>query len=284
MSRIGILNPGAMGVSIAASARDAGHHVYWSSAGRSQATRQRAAAQNLIEVDSLAQLCRTCDVILSVCPPHAAESVAQSALAADFRGLYCDGNAISPPKAQRIGAKLTAAGIDFVDGSIVGPPAWKVGATRFYLSGGAANRVADLFAGSLTEAMVIGEDIGRASALKMVFAAQTKGYAALLSAIQAAAEQLGVRDDLAREWGFRDPNETAQTENRVRSVTSKAWRFAGEMDEIAETFDMAGIPSGFFVAAAEVYTRLAGFKDADETPPLDEALAALMPETKGKDE
>ena len=284
MSRTGILNPGAMGVSIAASARDAGHHVYWSSVGRSQATRQRAAAQNLIEVDSLAQLCRTCDVILSVCPPHAAEAVAQSALEDGFRGLYCDGNAISPRKAQRIGAKMTAAGIDFVDGSIVGPPAWEAGATRFYLSGGAANQVAKLFDGSLTEALVIGEDIGRASALKMVFAAQTKGFAALVSAIQAAAEQLGVREDLAREWGFRDSNETAQTQRRVRSVTSKAWRFAGEMDEIAETFDMAGIPSGFFAAAGEVYRRMAGFKDADETPPLDEVLAALMAKTERNDE
>ncbi len=276
MSRVGILNPGAMGVSIAASARDAGHQVYWSAAGRSPASRQRAAEQNLIEVDSLARLCAACDVILSVCPPHAAESVAQSALAAGFQGLYCDGNAISPRKAQAIGAKLTAAGIDFVDGSIVGPPAWEAGATRFYLAGGAANRVADLFAGSLTQAMVIGEDVGRASALKMVFAAQTKGFTALISAIQAAAEQLGVREDLAREWGFRDPDAAAQTQNRVRQVTAKAWRFAGEMDEIAETFDMAGIPAGFFVAAGEVYERMAGFKDADEAPPLEDALAALL--------
>ena len=276
MSRMGLLHPGAMGVSIAASAQTAGHDVYWSAAGRSQASRQRAAAQNLIEVDSLAALCRACDVIVAVCPPHAAEDAAQAAMEAGFQGLYCDGNAISPRKAQSIGTKLTAAGIDFVDGSIVGPPAWKAGTTRFYLSGGAADRAAKLFAGSLTEAMVIGEDIGRASALKMVFAAQTKGFAALLAAIQATAEALGVREDLAREWGFRDPNETAQTQRRVRNVTAKAWRFAGEMDEIAETFDMAGIPSGFFAAAAEVYARLADFKDVDETPPLEKTLAALM--------
>lgn len=276
MSQVGILNPGAMGVSIAASARDAGHQVYWSAAGRSQASRQRAAEQNLIEVDSLPQLCAACDVILSVCPPHAAESVAQAALAAGFQGLYCDGNAISPRKAQDIDAKLTSAGIDFVDGSIIGPPAWAAGATRFYLSGGPANRVAALFADSLTQTIVIGADVGQASALKMVFAAQTKGFTALLSAIQAAAEQLGVRADLEREWGFRDPNAAAQTQNRVRKVTAKAWRFAGEMDEIAAAFDMAGIPSGFFVAAGEVYERMASFKDADETPSLEETLAALL--------
>ncbi len=276
MSKTGILNPGAMGVSIAASAREAGHSVYWVAAGRSQASRQRAIAQNLIELDSLAELCAACDVILCVCPPHAAEAVAQAVLEAGFHGLYCDGNAISPRKAQRIGAKLGAAGIDFVDGSIVGPPAWKTGTTRFYLSGGAANRVAKLFAGSLTEAIVLGADVGRASALKMVFAAQTKGFAALLSAIQATAEQLGVRGDLEREWGFRDPDAAAQTQKRVRNVTAKAWRFAGEMDEIAATFEMAGMPSGFFVAAAEVYGRMAGFKDADERPPLEDVLAALM--------
>ena len=274
--KVGILHPGAMGVSIAASARTAGHEVYWSAAGRSEASRRRAAEQNLIEVDSLAELCAACDVILSVCPPHAAVDVAQATLKAGFRGLYCDGNAISPRKAQDISRQMQAGGIEFVDGSIVGPPAWKAGVTRFFLSGGAAHQVAKLFEGSLTEAIVLGEDIGRASALKMVFAAQTKGFAALVSAIQATAEQFGVRDDLAREWARRDPDETARTEKRIQSVTDKAWRFAGEMDEIADAFAMAGTPAGFFVAAAEVYRRLAGFKDADEPPPLEKALAALL--------
>ncbi len=275
MSKVGIINPGAMGISIAASARAAGHEVYWASAGRSAGTRQRAEAHSLLEVESLTELCAVCELLLCVCPPHAAATVADAVIKAGFSGCYCDGNAIAPGQALQIGERLTAAGIDFVDGSIIGPPAWKEGSTRFYLSGPSAGQIADLFAGTVTEAIAIGGEIGKASALKMVFAAQTKGFTALLSAIQGAAEALGVRDDLDREWARRDPDVAKQRVNQVRGVTGKAWRFAGEMQEIAATFESAGMPPGFFEAAHVVYQRLAQFKDADERPELEEVLAAL---------
>ena len=275
MSKVGIINPGAMGVSIAASARSAGNDVYWSSAGRSAGTRQRAEERRLIEVATLDQLCAVCEIIICVCPPHAAESVAEAVIAHGFSGLYCDGNAIAPQQSQAIGRRLEAAGIEFVDGSIIGPPAWKAGATRFYLSGPSAGQIAGLFAGALTEAIVIGDEVGKASALKMVFAAQTKGFTALLAAIQGAAEQLGVREDLDREWARRDADVAQQRVDSVRNVTGKAWRFAGEMQEIAATFESAGMPPGFFEAAHEVYRRMARFKDAEELPELDEVLAAL---------
>ncbi len=275
MSKVGIINPGAMGISIAASARAAGHDVHWSAAGRSEATRQRAQEQNLIAVATLNELCGNCDVILCVCPPHAAHSVAEAVIDAGFRGLYCDGNAIAPQKARKIGARLATADIDFVDGSIIGPPAWKQGATRFYLSGASAQQVADLFSGTVTEAIVIGDEIGKASALKMVFAALTKGSTALLTAIYGTADQLGARDDLEREWAMRDSDSVLQRRNQVRNVTEKAWRFAGEMQEIAATFESAGIPPGFFEAAHDVYQRMARFKDADAAPELEEVLAAL---------
>lgn len=275
MSKVGIINPGAMGISIAASARAAGHELYWASAGRSADTRQRAEAHSLLEVESLTELCAVCELMLCVCPPHAAATVADAVIKAGFSGCYCDGNAIAPGQALQIGERLAAAGIDFVDGSIIGPPAWKEGSTRFYLSGPSAGQIADLFAGTVTEAIAIGGEIGKASGLKMVFAAQTKGFTALLSAIQGAAEALGVRDDLDREWARRDPDVAKQRVNQVRGVTGKAWRFAGEMQEIAATFESAGMPPGFFEAAHDVYQRLAQFKDADETPELEAVLAAL---------
>ncbi|MCY3976962.1 MAG: DUF1932 domain-containing protein [Chloroflexi bacterium] len=275
MSRVGIINPGAMGISIAASARAAGHDVYWSAAGRSEATRQRAEEQNLIALDTLNELSGNCDAIVCVCPPHATQSVAEAVIDAGFRGLYCDGNAIAPQKAQAIGARLATAGIDFVDGSIIGPPAWKAGATRFYLSGASAEQIAELFDSTVTAAIVIGDEIGKASALKMAFAALTKGSTALLSAIYGTADQLGVRDALEREWAMRDSDSVAQRRNQVRNVTEKAWRFAGEMQEIAATFESAGMPPGFFVAAHDVYERMAQFKDADSAPELEDVLAAL---------
>ncbi len=100
MNKIGILHPGEMGVSIAASAINNGHPVYWVSTNRSEQTRLRAEKYNLIELKSLARLCQTCDVIISICPPHAAEEVAGSVITEKFKGIYLDANAISPQRVK----------------------------------------------------------------------------------------------------------------------------------------------------------------------------------------
>src|SRR5687768_3634193 len=139
MKKIGVLHPGEMGISIAASAINAGHQVYWLSEGRSDKTRARAEKYALLEINSLSLLCQTCEVIISICPPAAAEEVARSASEAGFRGLYLDANAISPQRAIKIGQMLEANGIDFVDGGVIGGPAWKPKETWLYLSGERAN-------------------------------------------------------------------------------------------------------------------------------------------------
>ena len=103
MSKVGILHPGAMGISIAVSMRTAGHAVYWVSEGRSTESRLRAEDHQLSQVPTLSELCAMCEIIICVCPPHAADDVAIQVIEAGFSGLYCDGNAIAPRKAGRIG-------------------------------------------------------------------------------------------------------------------------------------------------------------------------------------
>ncbi len=274
--KIGILHPGAMGISVAAAAQNSGHTVYWTSAGRSPHTHTRAQQHHLLDGQSLAALCHTCTMLISVCPPHAAEEVAQQALARGFTGLFVDANAIAPQRARHIGEMMAANGVAFVDGGIIGGPAWQPHSTWLYLSGLEAERVAGCFANGPLETQVIGEEIGKASALKMCYAAYTKGTSALLAAILGTAESLAVRDELMQQWQRDDPAFPAQTENRVRRVTAKAWRFAGEMEEIAATFAAAGLPDGFHLAAAEIYTRLADFKEQEEVPALTTVLAALL--------
>ena len=132
---IGILHPGAMGISVAASALLSGHQVCYASEGRGDATRARASEHNLRDLGTLADLCQTCSIIISVCPPHAAEDVASQVIAHGFKGLYLDANAIAPQKTIRIGEILSSAGITFVDGGIIGGPAWDPGETWLYLSG-----------------------------------------------------------------------------------------------------------------------------------------------------
>jgi 3-hydroxyisobutyrate dehydrogenase-like beta-hydroxyacid dehydrogenase len=217
MSNIGILHPGEMGISIAAAVIKSGHQVYWSSQGRSDGTRARAEKHNLVEVDSFPQFCRMCEVILSVCPPHAAEEIARFILEAGFKGLYLDANAISPQRAIRIGQLLETNNIQFVDGGIIGGPAWTPKETWLYLSGERADEIADYFSNSPLETRIIGREIGKASALKMCYAAYTKGTTALLSAILTTAESLGVREELSA-MGMDDK------EFQNRSIESEACR------------------------------------------------------------
>lgn len=274
MPRIGLIHPGAMGASVGAAASGNGHPVLWASMGRTASTYKRAQRANLDDVGTVEALVKASDIVLSVCPPHAAPDVAREVAQLGFTGVYVDCNAISPDRTRAMQRIVEAAGADYVDGGIIGGPAWtREAGTHLYLSGPRANEVAACFAGSPLQAPVISEHIGAASAIKMGYAAYTKGTTALLTAILGVVEREGVRAELAGQWGEAF---TQQTVRRVCSNTAKAWRFVGEMHEIADTFRGAGLPGGFHQAAAEVYERLAVFKEHTEPPAIEAVLEALL--------
>ena len=268
MTGTGFLHPGAMGASVAGACLGT---RLWASEGRSDATRVRAEAAGLDEVGSLAEMVDAADVIVSVCPPAAALDQARAVAEAGFGGVYVDANAVSPATARAIGGLFERP----VDGGIIGPPV-RAGATRLYLSGDEAASVAQRWAGSDLEVRVVDGPVGAASAVKMAFAAWTKGTSALLIAIRALAESEGVTDDIVGEWQTSMPDLLARADLTASGVGPKAWRFAGEMEEIAATFAANDLPSGFHLAAAETYERLAGFKNRDPGPSLDEVTAALL--------
>ena len=272
---IGVLHPGEMGVTVGASVRAGGARVLWASEGRSAQTRDRAAAAGLEDAKTLASVCASSGVILSVCPPHSALDLARDVAAQRFSGLYVDCNAVSPGTAREIGRIVEGAGATFVDGGIIGPPARARGTTRLYLSGAEAGRIAGLFAQGPLEAIAMDGEPGAASALKMAYAAYTKGTAALLVDIRAMAIRTGVDKALLDEWALSQKDLGARSERAAGETARKAWRFTGEMAEIAATFDDAGLPDGFFRAAAEIYESLAGYKDAPGMPSVAEVAKAL---------
>lgn len=272
---IGVLHPGDMGATVAASARANGLRVLWASETRSPQTRKRAAAAGLEDVTTVASLCVASGVILSVCPPHSALDLARAVAAQSFSGLYVDANAVSPGTAQEIRRIIERAGATFVDGGIIGPPARARGTTRLYLSGAEAPRIAQLFSQGPLEAIVVDGGPGAASALKMAYAAYTKGTAALLVGIRAMAIKAGVDQALLDEWDRSQGDLGVRSERAAGETARKAWRFAGEMAEIAATFDDAGLPDGFFLAAGEIYESLAGYKDAPDMPSVSEVAKAL---------
>lgn len=273
MTTVGVINPGAMGASIGAAAAGNGHRVLWAGDGRSPATHDRASQAGLEDCGSIKSLVAECAIIISVCPPANAADVAVDVITAGFRGLFVDANAISPDRARGIATNVTSGGARFVDGGIIGGPAWtRDSRTVLHLSGDEASAIADLFADSPLHTNIVSDEVGAASALKMVFAAYTKGSTALLAAILGVAEKEGVRQDLERQWGDEF---TGQTHRRVTANTAKAWRFVGEMEEIAATFAGAGLSPGFHTAAADTFARLDIFKD-NPAQEIDAVLDALL--------
>lgn len=266
----GFLHPGAMGSAVAAQCRGS---RLWASQGRSSQTATRAAESGLTDCGSLAEMVSQADMIVSVCPPDQALALAHQVSAEGFEGVYVDANAISPATAHRISEMFDR----FVDGGIIGPPPKKAGSTRMYLSSlhaGLADHVAERWDGSNLGVRVMAGGTGAASAIKMCFAAWTKQNSALLLAINALAAAHGISAELNSEWATSMPDLAARSQTAARTSGPKAWRFEGEMHEIAATFADSGLPAEFHLGAAEIYKRMKGFK-GHEGPSLGEVLESL---------
>lgn len=251
---VGFLHPGQMGETLAANCSES---ALWVSEGRSASTRARAEQQGVTEVATLDELVGRAGAIVSICPPGAATEVAATVAEAGFAGLYVDANAVSPETARSIAGSFE----QFVDGSVIGPPAHVAGFTRLYLSGERADEVAGWYDGSSLDARVIGAEPGAASALKMAYASWTKIGSAMNLAIRSLARAEGVDDALVDEWNISQPGMVERSDRVAAGVAPKAWRFMGEMDQIADSFSATGLPSGFADAANEIYRRMARFKD-----------------------
>jgi 3-hydroxyisobutyrate dehydrogenase-like beta-hydroxyacid dehydrogenase len=252
---IGIMHPGKMGSAIAADLLAQGHHVLWSSAGRSEATSRRARAAGLEEAAGLAELARRCEVIISVCPPHAALDAASQIT--EFSGIFVEANAVSPATVNEIADIIRSTGAAVVDGGIMGPPPGapdEISRYQIFLSGDEARTIAPLFSGQI-HAVVIDGPVGAASALKMAWAAWMKGSSALLLAIRAFARAYHVEDAILAEWVTGIPGLAERSEEAARLLAEKGWRWPGEMEEIAVTARAAGVNQTMFLGAADVFRQ-----------------------------
>jgi 3-hydroxyisobutyrate dehydrogenase-like beta-hydroxyacid dehydrogenase len=286
---IGLLHPGEMGAAVGQCLVGNGYPVLWAPEGRSAATAARAEAAGLTAADGLADLVGRADIIFSVCPPHAALHVAgqvagtaaSGGLEAGSRGqparrgrIFVDANAISPATTRKVAAMVEASGAAYVDGGIIGAPPVAPGHTRLYLSGPQAGEVRRLFEGSALDARLVGPDApaGAASAVKLAYAAWTKGTAALVLAARGLARAEGVEDVLLTEWALSQPGLDERSARAARAAAAKGWRWIAEMEEIAAAMAAAGLPEGFHRAAAEIYRRSPGDSDGS----LDAVLTALL--------
>ena len=280
---VAIQSPGDMGSGVGRELIARGFRVVTCLAGRSERSRKLAEAAGLELADSLDALVSGTDLLLSILPPAAAESFADEAAAAvrrtGARLPVADCNAISPATAGRIAARFTGTGAAFIDAGIIGPPPGRSDLpTRFYCSGPDTSAL-EALDGPALSVRRLGDDIGRASAMKMVYAAVTKGTFTLHAAALTAARVHGLSGPFHAELEESQPAAFAAMNRMVPRLPLDAARWVGEMHEIRDTLASAGLPAGFHRGAAEVFDLLARTPIADETREtvdpsrtLDEAL------------
>ena len=273
-TKIALLHPGDMGSAIGACAVRRGHKVLCALEGRSETSRERANAAGLLDLGSLDAAVAQAAVVLSVCPPHGALQLARRVAGCGFKGLFVDANAIAPATARMSARIIEDAGGAFVDGGIVGAPPAPGKPGRIYLSGARAAEVVKLFEGSDMNTVDMQGPVGQASAFKACFASWTKGTWALLASIYAVAQAEGVDAALRAQWSQSHPDLVKQLDAPSLNP-AKAWRWISEMEEIALTNKSAGLPDGFFLAAADLYRRLEQYKDDPSRPSIEKVSAAL---------
>ena len=282
---IGLLSPGEMGHTIGGVLRGHGAHVLTHLGGRSDRSRALAEAAGIEDTPSLATLVTEVDILLSVLVPARALEVAITiaAVIAETGAdpLYVDCNAIAPRTVRQAEAVIRAAGGRFADAGIIGPPPRKPGTTRIYASGPDAAALTILNDYGL-DLRVIGSEAGQASGLKMCYAALTKGLIALGTELLLAAEQMGLADALRAEQQQSIPNVLAWLERSVPSMPPKAYRWVGEMEEIAATFADLGLTPNILLGAADMYRLVEDAPIGRESPEtrdknrgLDGVIAAL---------
>jgi 3-hydroxyisobutyrate dehydrogenase-like beta-hydroxyacid dehydrogenase len=267
---VAVMSPGDMGHAIGRTLREGGLRVITSLEGRSARTAALAAEAGIEGVPDDATLVREADVLLAVLVPAAAPSLGERIVRAlEATGstlLYADLNAISPRTVQGIGRRLEAAGARFVDGGIIGgPPQPGRGGPRIYASGADAPELAALSRGGL-DVRVLGGEIGAASGLKMCYAAMTKGLTALATELLVAAEVMGLAVPLRAELEGSQGALWASLGRGIPGMPPKAYRWVGEMEEIAATFADLGLTPRILQGAAEMYRFVEQTPLGEETP------------------
>ena len=264
---IGLIGCGEMGAAIGAHLVSAGFDVATVLAGRGAETRQRAAEAGLGEAADLGALLERAGIVLSVIPPSAAVDEAR-AVAAAAQGrrafTYLEANAISPQRAVEIAQLFVDTPANILDGGIVGLPPAAGKRPKLYLSGGEPEKLEPLD-GIAFDIVPIGDEIGRASAFKMAYAALTKGTNALLTAGMLLARHHDMLDAFTAELSASQPELMSRAEANIARLPADAGRWVFEMEEIAASFAAAGLPSGFHEGAADIMRILDASRFGTET-------------------
>ena len=238
-------------------------------AGRSDRTRELSENAGIIDVPNLNDLVEQSDVIMSVTVSEAVRGlcheIAYAVKATDADLLFAECNAIAPALSSQMQIVLNEGGSRYVDASIIGPPPRNGSSPRLYVSGDNAAEMEQLRDFGL-DVRNLGNQLGRASGIKMCYAAMTKGTAALHTELLIAAEKMGLSEELLIEFTNGHQSVVDRMQSWIPSMPAKSRRWVSEMEEIEATLRDLGLTPNIFKGVADMYRSVGATKLGDENP------------------
>ncbi len=295
LPNVGILMPGDMGHGCGKVLLDNGFNVFTCLSNRSERTKSLAKKSGIEDTDNIENLLNKVDIILSILPPEYAILQATIVNNVSIKNnidkiiTYVDCNAVSPETSIKIGDTLSQKKFNYVDGGIIGlNPIIEEGKTRLYVSGEQADKL-KVMDGKGLVVKIIGNEIGKASAMKMVYASATKGTFALHAAVITASRKLNLFNEYIEELKYSKPSILEAMENMVPKIPLDADRWGGEMLEIANTYEKINLTPKFHQGAADIMdlankTPIAkeNRENFDKSRSLLEAVDMLVKASKNK--
>lgn len=262
--KIGILSIGEMGFHWAKLLKSHGVEVLTFDRDRGEVSRKRGENAGVKSVPSMAELVQSSELIVSIVVPSAAMRVATNVADAVNKSgrknlLFLDANAISPMTADEIAAVLDPAGVDFVDGCIIGSAAKMGKGTIVYVSGQQASRLKALESFNIP-VKVLGPNTNQASAFKVVYAGLTKGLQGLFCELFMGARRFGLLKELSAQYEDSFPGLIDKVSSSIVGLRIHAGRRAEEMDELKRTFNHHGMESFMAPAVQKVLESIAALE------------------------
>jgi len=275
MTTIAVIGMGEMGAAIAGRLAERGARVLTSLGGRTEASARRAVAAG-VEVCDEETLVAEASLILSVVPPAVAEEVAAAFVPllarVEIAPVFLDANAIAPQTVKAMAKPFLAKRLPFGDASIIGgPPRPGTLGPRIYMSGPIAKAAGTLRDFGL-DTRLLSSHLGDASALKMAYAGINKGMQAVGAAMVLGAYRNGAGESLLEELKQSQPQIHAFLARSFPAMYGKAYRWDGEMRQIAKFLEPEEGAVGMLTGAADLYEHIA---EANHEGPEAEIMTLL---------
>ena len=266
---VAILSPGDMGHAIGQLLKENELRVLTCLTGRSKRTRELSDQAGITDVPNLNELVEQSDVLMSVtvseAVPGLCREIADAVKVTGTELLFAECNAVAPELSKAMGGVLQGAGARYVDASIIGGPPRNGSSPRIYVSGDNATEFEQLRDFGL-DVRNLGPQLGRASGIKMCYAAMTKGTTALRAELLIAAEKLGLTKELMAEFNGSQPAVVSRMEGWMPTMPAKSRRWVSEMEEIEKTFSDLGMTPNIFKGVADIYRMIGATALGDEKP------------------